>query len=392
MSVTAVSSALEAARCYLAAGLTPIPIQARTKKPALRSWKRYQAEQPSQRDIDNWFENAERGVGIVCGRVSGCLVVLDWDALDDYQQWAADHPDLSAIAPTVATPRPGCHVFLRTREPIRSCKPAAGLDVKAEGGYVIAPPSIHPSGERYRMVSGSWDSIPVVDENEVVPPPTASERSERAERTEKSEIASESLTSLLSLCSLTSLRGEQPLVELAIRSTQPTVERQRNRLLFVLAVKLRGIFGDVDPRTLKPIVAEWHRLALPRITTKPFDESWADFLYAWPRVKFPGGLALDDALLTATAAGKHPACESLGYEAPDRVLLVAICAELQRLNGRNPFHLSSHVAARLLGVDQYRSYRLLCGLVGDGVLEVIKVGNQRRATRYRFAWTGEGLS
>ena len=29
---------------------------------------------------------------------------------------------------------------------------AEGLDVKADGGYVIAPPSLHPSGRRYR-----WD-------------------------------------------------------------------------------------------------------------------------------------------------------------------------------------------------------------------------------------------
>ena len=36
---------------------------------------------------------------------------------------------------------------------------AAGIDVRGEGGYVLAPPSVHPSGRRYCWSVDSADSF-----------------------------------------------------------------------------------------------------------------------------------------------------------------------------------------------------------------------------------------
>src|SRR5262249_18196010 len=44
------------------------------------------------------------------------------------------------------------HVYFRSPEkPVRSSasKIAPGIDVRGDGGYVLAPPSVHPSGRRY---------------------------------------------------------------------------------------------------------------------------------------------------------------------------------------------------------------------------------------------------
>ena len=63
-----------AALAYAALGLSVIPLDG--KRPALKSWTQYQQERADEQTIRSWtFGN----VGIVCGAVSGNLVVLDLD-------------------------------------------------------------------------------------------------------------------------------------------------------------------------------------------------------------------------------------------------------------------------------------------------------------------------
>jgi len=57
----------------------------------------------------------------------------------------------------------GWHIYFRTEEPIRCFDPFPGANFKAEGGYVVTPPSIHPSGKRYCLIpslSGAWANVP----------------------------------------------------------------------------------------------------------------------------------------------------------------------------------------------------------------------------------------
>jgi len=85
--------------------------------------------------------------------VSGNLVVLDFDSRDkflDYCTLLQDkfNIDLFNYIRVVTTAR-GNHVYFRLPTAIKSLK-FPQLDVKAEGGYVMAPPSIHPSGAEYK--------------------------------------------------------------------------------------------------------------------------------------------------------------------------------------------------------------------------------------------------
>src|SRR5262249_35806067 len=57
-----------------------------------------------------------------------------------------------ALPPTVeAITGKGRHCYFRMRGSIRNSvgQIAAGLDIRGDGGYVIAPPSVHPSGRAY---------------------------------------------------------------------------------------------------------------------------------------------------------------------------------------------------------------------------------------------------
>jgi len=130
-------------------------------------------------------------------------------------------------------------------------------------------------------------------------------------------------------------------------------------------------------------VRRWHERALPIIGTKPFDETWADFVAAWPRVRFPKGQE-PMTLIVQRADASPPPAVAERYDAPETRRLVAICRELQRASGDDPFFLSCRTAAELLGMDHATAWRRLEMLVADGVLLVVQVGTKHRATRYRY--------
>lgn len=95
-------------------------------------------------------------------RTGGGLFVLDVDPRHDGTTVGLDLPDtLRAL-----TPRGGEHWYLTTAEPIPSSvnMVGPGLDVRAEGGYVVAPPSSGVGGRAYAWDVGSADAVaPVPD-------------------------------------------------------------------------------------------------------------------------------------------------------------------------------------------------------------------------------------
>ncbi len=105
------------------------------------------------RVIVAWWSFAPlANVAVATGPVSG-LVVLDLDRGGDasLRRLEAEH---GALPRTVCciTGSGGSHLWFHSREPgLRNrVRIAPGLDVRAEHGYVLAPPSLHASGRRYR--------------------------------------------------------------------------------------------------------------------------------------------------------------------------------------------------------------------------------------------------
>lgn len=152
---------------YLGRGWSIIPLVG--KLPALRSWKEFQSRRPTAGEVANWFNSNLRsptGLGIVTGRLSG-LVVVDCDTIDDAYYWKANFPGTPLA---VETGGGGIHFYYHT--PAESeVRNRAGvlhrrIDVRGEGGYIVAPPSLHPNGRRYKW-SGSHhaDELPVFERN-----------------------------------------------------------------------------------------------------------------------------------------------------------------------------------------------------------------------------------
>ena len=109
--------------------------------------------------IAGWWRSwPTANVGIRTGAESG-LVVLDIDVdkggPESLAALEAEHGPLP-VTLTVRTGSGGGHrYFLHPGEPIRndaSRKLGAGLDVRGDGGYIVAPPSVHATGHPYEWV------------------------------------------------------------------------------------------------------------------------------------------------------------------------------------------------------------------------------------------------
>lgn len=140
-------------RFYLSQGLTLIPIKFREKTP-LVEWGKYQKERASEEELKKWFSgDVGINLAVVCGRISDNLVVVDFDEPRAYKKMFSGIDRETLV---VKTSR-GMHVYIKTDYPVTSFKidiPGLGrIDIKGEGGYVLAPPSVHPSGKIYEFVS-----------------------------------------------------------------------------------------------------------------------------------------------------------------------------------------------------------------------------------------------
>jgi putative DNA primase/helicase len=101
-----------------------------------------------------WKRNPSANIGIATGAASG-VVVLDVDAKGGGRETLAlleDEQGRLPDAPTVLTGGGGLHIYFRDLGGLRNSAGmlGQGLDFRADGGYVIAPPSIHPNGSEYR--------------------------------------------------------------------------------------------------------------------------------------------------------------------------------------------------------------------------------------------------
>lgn len=123
------------------------------------SWRDYQKKRATPDEVRAWFaEWPSANVGIVTGQISN-LIVLDIDRAHRGEESLSDlesrHGPLPATV-TALSGGGGRHFYFAAPAeptPLRSrVAIAPGIDVRAEGGMVVAPPSHHSSGGRYRWI------------------------------------------------------------------------------------------------------------------------------------------------------------------------------------------------------------------------------------------------
>jgi hypothetical protein len=144
------------------------------KHPRIKDWPTTATRDPNL--ITRWWTQwPEANIGILTGAKSG-LVVIDIDprngghlTVDDLE---TEHGKFPATVESI-TGSPGrhlcyCHPGGRLRCGTDVLGP--GVDVKADGGYIVVPPSLHASGRRYEWeVSSHPDDIPLAPLPEWIP-------------------------------------------------------------------------------------------------------------------------------------------------------------------------------------------------------------------------------
>jgi hypothetical protein len=149
---------VDTAQRYLARGWCMLPLRARDKRPLI-AWESLQTVRPSAAQVADWFNRwPNANIGIVTGEISN-LVVLDIDPQhggdDSLERLERRFGPLPATIEAI-TGGGGRHLYfahpgglIRNRTGL-----AQGIDLRGDGGYIVAPPSIHPSGQAYAWVAG----------------------------------------------------------------------------------------------------------------------------------------------------------------------------------------------------------------------------------------------
>jgi replicative DNA helicase len=198
------------AKEYLKAQLSVIPTK-EDKLPALSSWKPYQTSRIKEEQVDSLFNGANvKGLGIICGAISGDLEVIDVDTKydltgslwDELTALLKDHlADVYNRLVIAQTKSGGYHIYYRCSSIASNLKLANRLTTEAEkqkayifeiergglaekakkasendkqrvlietrgqGGYVIAPPT-----PGYTYLQGNPCNIPTItpEEREVI--------------------------------------------------------------------------------------------------------------------------------------------------------------------------------------------------------------------------------
>lgn len=147
---TIIEEALE----YIDNGWSILPVKPEEKRPFMTNWLQYTKTRATKEMANNWFRNLSgAGVGAVTGRISN-IVVLD---VESYCPTPVE--ELLKRYPTQLISKTGSggyHLFYQfptnVAKVANRVKIFEGADLRADGGFIVLPPTVHPNGNRYEWV------------------------------------------------------------------------------------------------------------------------------------------------------------------------------------------------------------------------------------------------
>lgn len=132
-------------------GFSVFALRPRDKRPT-GPWDRFQREHASPAELQSWSETGDLNAAIATGAVSG-IIVLDTDS--DAADVEVKRRGIPRTA-FVRTSKGHHYYFKHPGGQVRNfAGRVPGCDLRGDGGYVVAPGSIHPSGHVY-----TWELSP----------------------------------------------------------------------------------------------------------------------------------------------------------------------------------------------------------------------------------------
>ena len=134
-----------AARLLYQSGLNVFPLIPHTKRPAI-PWEALQERRVSEAEFESWFSEGENtNYAVICGPISGGLVIQDFETMEDFVAFYPRWADLGKRTLIVKTPHGGAHVYWRSIEvdgrQVRIFGEEHPIDFLGRGGYALGPGS-----------------------------------------------------------------------------------------------------------------------------------------------------------------------------------------------------------------------------------------------------------
>lgn len=146
---------LDAAIEYASKGMAVFPLKPRAKEPITKNGVKDATT--NFNTIEKWWsKHPNSNIGIACGQPSSGLLVIDLDVkengingMDTLHNWERDNGELPETVRSI-TGKGGAHILYRIGHKEKNrVNLLEGVDVRSDGGYIVAPPSVHPNGRRY---------------------------------------------------------------------------------------------------------------------------------------------------------------------------------------------------------------------------------------------------
>jgi hypothetical protein len=159
---------------YFQKGFSVIPIVPRGKRPAIQSWDSNKTQRADRTQIVQWFSNSEYNIAIVTGRVSRILAFdIDGDAAKEHFYRVVEGLDDDSLRDIIhnttffKTGSSNTNLIIgfnpqdfQGDEEIKNAALWHNNDdmhseirLKAEGGYIVVPPSVHSTCNRYELIN-----------------------------------------------------------------------------------------------------------------------------------------------------------------------------------------------------------------------------------------------
>ena len=139
---------------YVNNGWSILPVKPEEKRPYMTNWLQYTKTRAPMQTVENWFKSLSgAGVGAVTGRISNMVVL-------DVESWCKTPiEELLKKYPTQLIARSGSggwHLYYQYPTGVSKVSNRVGLfegaDLRADGGFIVLPPTRHPNGHMYQWV------------------------------------------------------------------------------------------------------------------------------------------------------------------------------------------------------------------------------------------------
>ncbi|MCI5634940.1 MAG: DUF3987 domain-containing protein [Alphaproteobacteria bacterium] len=147
----------EAAGFYAAKGLKVLALAEKDKRPDGRVCPNgfKDATNDLTKVKSAWKQLPNLNIGIVTGKENGIVVVdIDGDVGKETWRNLIRQHEYKSKTLKIATGK-GCHLYFKYPSALSVIKNRVrfveGIDVRADGGYIVAAPSVHPSGRKYQV-------------------------------------------------------------------------------------------------------------------------------------------------------------------------------------------------------------------------------------------------